>query len=65
MSEALSAYADPALRRKGYHYEPRVRIDHAQRALNTAQRDRREAFPDEDADSLRWHLLRVEDGPID
>jgi hypothetical protein len=65
MREATSALADPALRRRGWHYETRVRIDHAQRALNTARKERALAFPDEDAGSLEWTLVRVEDGPSD
>lgn len=65
MTEATSALADPNDRFRGWHYETRVRVDHAQRALNTAQDQRRTAYPDEDAGSLLWSLTRVEDGPAD
>jgi hypothetical protein len=64
MDEATSPLADPNDRFQGWHYEvPPPRIDHAQRALNVAQDDRKQAFPDEDAGSLLWSLNRVEDGP--
>jgi hypothetical protein len=64
MTEATSALADPTNRYVGYHYDvPPPRIDHAQRALNLAQSQRREAYPEEDAGSLLWTLTRVEDGP--
>lgn len=65
MSDATSALADPNDRFRGYHYVARVKIDHAQRALNTAQDERAAAYPDEDAGSLLWALDRVEDGPTD
>jgi hypothetical protein len=61
MSEATSPLADPNDRWRGYHYETRVRLDHAQRALNLAQEERRKAYPDEDAGSLLWSLHRVEE----
>lgn len=61
MEEATSPLADPA-RRDGYHYETRVRIDYAQRALNLAQKQRAEDFPEEDAGSLIWSVVRVDDG---
>lgn len=63
MSDATSPLADPNDRFRGWHYVARVRVDHAQRALNTAQDERRRAYPDEDAGSLLWTLDRVEDGP--
>lgn len=63
MDEATSPDADPADRRYGYHYETRVRVDHAQRKLNRDRTDRAKAFPDEDGDSLIWSLVRVDDGP--
>lgn len=65
MSDATSGLADPNDRFRGWHYETRVRVDHAQRALNRAQDDRRKAYPDEDSGSLLWTLTRVEDGPTD
>lgn len=65
MDEATSPLADANDRHRGYHYETRVKVDHAQRALNTAQDQRRAAYPDEDAGSLLWTLVRVEDGPTD
>lgn len=65
MSEATSRLADANNRFEGYHYETRVKVDHAQRALNTAQEQRRTAFPDEDTGSLLWTLVRVEDGPAE
>lgn len=64
LDEATSKWADPARRREGYHYEHRVRIDWAQRYLNQVKKDRGLAYPDEDADSLIWSLVRIEDGPI-
>lgn len=63
MEEATSPLADPA-RREGYHYETRAKIDWAQRALNIAQKERAEAFPDEDAGSVLWTVVRVEDRPL-
>lgn len=63
MREATSPLADPNDRLHGWHYETRVRIDHAQRALNLAQEERRKKYPDEDHGSLLWSLVRVEDGP--
>lgn len=63
MVEATDPLADPNDRRHGWHYTTRVRVDHAQRALNQAQEARRAAYPDEDAGSLIWALERVEDGP--
>lgn len=64
MHEATSPLADPNDRFRGWHYVAHVRVDHAQRALNMAQDERRKTWPDEDAGSLLWHLERVEDGPI-
>jgi hypothetical protein len=63
MHEATQLLADPNLRGYGWHYEVRVRVDHAQRALNREMKARREAYPEEDADSLRWAVYKVEDGP--
>jgi hypothetical protein len=63
MRDAVSPLADPNDRFRGWHYEPRVRVDHAQRVLNIAQADRAKTYPDEDAGSLLWSLERVEDGP--
>lgn len=63
MSEATSPLADPSRRFEGWHYEARVRIDHAQRELNQKRKARADAYPDEDAGSLIWSLTRVEDGP--
>lgn len=63
MSEATSRWADPN-NPYGWHYEARVRIDHAARAIATAQKERREKFPDEDTSSLIWLAVRVEDRPV-
>jgi len=63
MLEAMDPLADPNRRFEGWHYEARVRIDFAQRALNVAQQERAEKYPDEDRGSLRWSLERIEDGP--
>lgn len=63
MDEATSPLADPNDRFRGWHYiVPPPRIDHAARALNQAQADRAEAFPEEDAGSLLWRVERHEDG---
>lgn len=62
MEDATNPLADPNDRFHGWHYATSVRVDHAQRALNTAQEERRKAYPDEDAGSLLWSLERVEDG---
>lgn len=65
MDEATSPFADPNDPFHGWHYEAALpRIDHAQRALNTAMDQRREAYPEEDAGSLLWRLNRIEDGPL-
>lgn len=61
MDEATSPLADPN-NPDGYHYAVRVRIDHAQRAINLAQKERRKAFPEEDDLSLMWRVERRE-GP--
>jgi hypothetical protein len=63
MNEATSPDADENDRRYGWHYDVRVRVDHAQKKLNRTKRERAEAFPDEDADSLQFTLVRVDDGP--
>lgn len=63
MDEATSPLADANDRFRGYHYVTHVKVDHAQKALNTAQDERRKQWPDEDAGSLLWSLERVEDGP--
>lgn len=63
MSEATSPLADPNDRFRGWHYEARFRVDHAERAKNRALDERREAYPNEDAGSLLLSLERVEDGP--
>lgn len=63
MAEAQSPDADPADRRYGYHYDTRVRVDHAQRKLNADRNKRAKDYPDEDGDSLVWTVVRVDDGP--
>lgn len=64
MSEATSALADPSDRSRGWRYiVPPPRIDHAQRALNLAQRERAEAYPEEDTDSLLWTVQREDIDP--
>jgi hypothetical protein len=63
MRDAVSPLADANDRFRGWHYVARVRVDHAQKALNTAQDERRKTYPDEDAGSLLWSLDRAEDGP--
>jgi hypothetical protein len=63
MKDATSPLADPNNRREGWHYEPRFRVDHAERAKNQALADRAKAFPNEDQGSLLVSLERVEETP--
>jgi phage baseplate assembly protein gpV len=64
MSEATSPLADPNDRFHGYSYSTRVKVDWAQRALNEAKANRAALYPDEDADSLLWTVVRDEAQPM-